>query len=215
MTSWPSRLLKKTSPPICAEDPGEAAERRRGRAVRGKSEARIGQKNKLIHCRWARRGTRPRASRDQRTEWAYIFGAICPAKGKGATASSSCPGGDGRRRWRRSAHRDSVPPSIPAPRRVLIVDQGRLALDAQAARSPTTSPSWRCRHDRSELNPVENVWQFMLRQLVVEPDLQILRRHPSRCACQAWSNLIDQPWKIDVPRHARMGASVLINDRWY
>ena len=42
-------------------------------------EARIGQKNKLTR-RWARRGTRPRAPRDQRTEWAYIFGAICPAK---------------------------------------------------------------------------------------------------------------------------------------
>ena len=40
-------------------------------------EARIGQKNKLTR-RWARRGTRPRAPRDQRTEWAYIFGAICP-----------------------------------------------------------------------------------------------------------------------------------------
>ena len=32
-------------------------------------EARIGQKNKLTR-RWARRGTRPRAPRDQRTEWA-------------------------------------------------------------------------------------------------------------------------------------------------
>jgi len=46
-------------------------------------EARIGQKNKLTR-RWARRGTRPRAAHDQRTKWAYIFGAICPAKGKGA-----------------------------------------------------------------------------------------------------------------------------------
>ena len=46
-------------------------------------EARIGQKNKLTR-RWARRGTRPRAPHDQRTKWAYIFGAICPAKGKGA-----------------------------------------------------------------------------------------------------------------------------------
>jgi hypothetical protein len=27
---------------------------------------------------------RPRAPHDQRTKWAYIFGAICPAKGKGA-----------------------------------------------------------------------------------------------------------------------------------
>ena len=41
-------------------------------------EARIGQP----HTPMGRRGTRPRAPR--RTEWAYIFGAICPAKGKGA-----------------------------------------------------------------------------------------------------------------------------------
>jgi len=46
-------------------------------------EARIGQKNKITR-RWARRGTRPWAPHDQRTAWAYIFGAICPAKGKGA-----------------------------------------------------------------------------------------------------------------------------------
>src|SRR4051794_3782646 len=46
-------------------------------------EARIGQKNKITR-RWARRGTRPSASRDQRTASAYIFGAICPKQGKGA-----------------------------------------------------------------------------------------------------------------------------------
>ena len=46
-------------------------------------EARIGQKNKITR-RWAKRGTRPSAPRDQRTASAYIFGAICPAEGKGA-----------------------------------------------------------------------------------------------------------------------------------
>jgi hypothetical protein len=46
-------------------------------------EARVGQKNAITR-RWARRGTRPRAPHDQRTMWAYIFGAICPAKGKAA-----------------------------------------------------------------------------------------------------------------------------------
>jgi len=44
-------------------------------------ECRIGQKNKITR-RWAKRGTRPRAPHDQRTQWAYIFGAICPAKGE-------------------------------------------------------------------------------------------------------------------------------------
>ena len=46
-------------------------------------EARIGQKNKITR-RWARRGTRPAAPHDQRTRSAYIFGAICPARGSAA-----------------------------------------------------------------------------------------------------------------------------------
>src|SRR6266516_89244 len=46
-------------------------------------EARIGQKNKITR-RWAKRGTRPSAPHDQRTESAYIFGAICPDGGKAA-----------------------------------------------------------------------------------------------------------------------------------
>jgi hypothetical protein len=46
-------------------------------------EARVGQQNKLIR-RLARRGTRPSAPKDQRRVSAWIFGAICPAEGKGA-----------------------------------------------------------------------------------------------------------------------------------
>ena len=47
-------------------------------------EVRVGQKNKITR-RWAKRGTRPSAPKDQRTTSAYIF--ICPNKGK----ASSCP----------------------------------------------------------------------------------------------------------------------------
>lgn len=46
-------------------------------------EARIGQKNGLVR-QWARRGTRPIQPADQRYESAYLFGAICPARGVGA-----------------------------------------------------------------------------------------------------------------------------------
>src|SRR5439155_21176574 len=46
-------------------------------------EARVGQKNKITR-RWAKRGTRPSAPRDQRTASTYIFGAVCPKEGKGA-----------------------------------------------------------------------------------------------------------------------------------
>ena len=37
-------------------------------------EMRVGQKNKLTY-RWARKGSRPRAIHDQRTQSTYLFGA--------------------------------------------------------------------------------------------------------------------------------------------
>ncbi|MCA3413159.1 MAG: hypothetical protein INF84_01040 [Roseomonas sp.] len=46
-------------------------------------EARIGQKNGITR-RWARRGTRPSAPREQRYASTYIFGAVCPQEVKGA-----------------------------------------------------------------------------------------------------------------------------------
>ncbi len=46
-------------------------------------EARVGQKTKLTR-RWAPRGSRPTAPKDQSTKSAYIFGAICPGRGVGA-----------------------------------------------------------------------------------------------------------------------------------
>ena len=45
--------------------------------------ARIGQMNGQVR-QWARRGTRPRQPADQRCDNAYLFGAICPARGAGA-----------------------------------------------------------------------------------------------------------------------------------
>lgn len=51
-------------------------------------EARVGQQGTLTRV-WARRGTRPRAPRDRRHKWAYIFGAVCPARR--ATASLVLP----------------------------------------------------------------------------------------------------------------------------
>src|SRR5262249_48355476 len=41
------------------------------------------QKNKHTY-RWARKGSRPRVAHDQRTQSAYLFGAVCPERGAGA-----------------------------------------------------------------------------------------------------------------------------------
>ena len=152
-------------------------------------EARIGQKNKLTR-RWARRGTRPRAPRDQRTEWAYIFGAICPAKGKSAGLVMPWCDTDAM-----AAHLIEISAAVdPGAHAVLIVDQAGWHLTPKLAipdnitvlALPPRSP---------ELNPVENVWQFMRDNWLSNRIFKSYEDIVALC-CQAWNNLIDQPWKI-------------------
>jgi hypothetical protein len=45
--------------------------------------ARVARQGALTRV-WARRGSRPRAVRDTRYQWACIFGAACPARGVAA-----------------------------------------------------------------------------------------------------------------------------------
>ena len=47
-------------------------------------EARIGQQGSLTRI-WAKRGCRAAAPRDQRYQSAYLFGAVCPSRGVGAS----------------------------------------------------------------------------------------------------------------------------------
>ena len=176
-------------------------------------EARIGQKNKLTR-RWARRGTRPRAPRDQRTEWAYIFGAICPAKGKGAGLVMPWCDTDAM-----AAHLIEISAAVdPGAHAVLIVDQagwqlGFVPLDAQAG-DPRQHHRPGAAATIARVEPGGECLAIHARQLVVEPDLQIQRRHR-----RAVLPSLEQPHRPTmedhVPRHAQMGAWVLINDRWY
>ena len=53
------------------------------------ANARVGQQGTLTRV-WARRGTRPRAVRDTRTTWAYLFGAVCPARAVAAGLVLPC-----------------------------------------------------------------------------------------------------------------------------
>src|SRR5438270_13780573 len=118
-------------------------------------EARIGQKNKITR-RWAKRGTRPSAPRDQRTASTYIFGALCPKRGKGAALILPACNTEAM-----NLHLAEIAAAIaPAAHAVLLVDQAgwhmstRLVVPANITiiALPPKCP---------ELNPVENVWQFM------------------------------------------------------
>ncbi len=152
-------------------------------------EARIGQKNKLTR-RWARKGSRPRAAHDQRTKWAYIFGAICPAKGKAAgLVLPRC--NTQAMQW----HLEEI--STQVARRahaVVLLDRAgwhltdKLDVPANMTLMPLPARA-------PELNPMENIWQFMRDNWLSNRVFNSYEDIVGHC-CEAWNNLVDQPWKI-------------------
>jgi transposase len=152
-------------------------------------EARIGQKNKLTR-RWARRGARPRAPHDQRTAWAYIFGAICPAEGKGAgivMPFCDTPAME--------EHLAEISATVaPDAHAVLILDQAGWHL-ARALVVPKNITILPLPPRSPELNPVENIWQFMRDNWLSNRVFNGYDDIVAHC-CAAWNDLIDQPWRI-------------------
>jgi transposase len=152
-------------------------------------EARIGQKNKITR-RWARRGTRPGAPRDQRTCSAYIFSAICPREGKGAAlVLPRC------NTQAMTLHLAEVSKAVkPRAHAVVLLDQagwhGTKALEVPDNITllplPPRSP---------ELNPVENIWQFLRDNWLSNRVFKSYDDILDHC-CFAWNQLIEQPWKI-------------------
>ena len=152
-------------------------------------EARIGQKNKITR-RWARRGSRPSAPHDQRTRSAYIFGAICPRFGK--AAALVMPWCD---THAMNQHLIEISRNVANnAHAILIMDQAgwhmsnTLVVPDNITILPLP-PKW------PELNPVENIWQFMRdnwlsNRIFLDADTLI-----DHC-CDAWNKLEAQPWRI-------------------
>jgi hypothetical protein len=152
-------------------------------------EARIGQKNKLTR-RWARRGTRPRAPHDQRTAWAYIFGAICPAEGKGAGIVMPFCDTPAMQK-----HLLEISATVASDAHaVLILDRAGWHL-AGALKVPGNITILPLPPRSPELNPVENVWQFLRDNCLSNRVFKGYEDIVAHC-CAAWNDLIDQPWRI-------------------
>ena len=152
-------------------------------------EARIGQKDKITR-RWARRGTQPSVPKDQRTRSASIFGAICPEHGKGAGLVLPFYNTE-----RMSLQLAEIALMVaPGAHAFVQMDQagwhttgklvvpGNITIVALPAECP-------------ELNPVENIWQFMRENWLSNRVFTSYDSIVDHCH-EAWNKLIDQPWHI-------------------
>ncbi len=152
-------------------------------------EARIGQKNKITR-RWAKCGTRPSAPRDQRTASAYIFGAICPEQGKGAGLILPWCNTEAM-----NLHLAAISAEVATGRHAaLLLDQAgwhlsqRLVVPDNITIGPLPA---KC----PELNPQENIWQFMRDNWLSNRVFTCYDNLVDHCS-HAWNKLTDQPWKI-------------------
>jgi transposase len=152
-------------------------------------EARIGQKNGMVR-QWARRGSRPRQPADQRYDSAYLFGAICPARGTGAGLAMPYADTEAMQ-----FHLDEISRRVArGAHAVLLLDRagwhttGHLTIPKNMTLIflPSRAP---------ELNPVENVWQF-LRQTWLSNRVFDTYEAIIEAACDAWNRLMDQPQAI-------------------
>ena len=152
-------------------------------------EARVGQQGTLTRI-WARRGSRPRAPRDRRYTWAWLFGAVCPARQTGAAVIMPEVNVAAM-----NEHLAEISRSVSVGAIALLVLDGagwhsspRLAVPDNIVLLPLPPYA-------PELNPMENIWEFLRANFLSH---RVWNNYPEILhACRhAWNTLIQMPERI-------------------
>jgi hypothetical protein len=153
-------------------------------------EARVGQQGSLTYV-WAETGSRPRKPRDQRYKWTYIFGAVCPARGGGAALILPHVNAEAM-----NLHLAEISTQIaPGAHAVITLDGagwhqlgGKLRVPDNISLLPLPPYS-------PELNPQENIWQFLRQNYLANRVFETYTALVDAC-CEAWNALIATPERV-------------------
>ena len=152
-------------------------------------EARVAQKNGQVY-QWAAKGTRPRQAADQRYENAYIFGAVCPALDKGTALVMPYANTEAMQE-----NLDEISASIAAKAHgVVIMDRAgwhkSVVLSIPDNLSILFLPPY-----SPELNPVENIWQYLRQTYLSNRVFENWAAIVDAC-CDAWNRLTAETGRI-------------------
>ena len=152
-------------------------------------EARFGQQNTTTRL-WATKGSRPRAVKQQQFEYAYLFGAVCPATGE--TEALITP-------WVNKEimthHLQQIATRTqPGRHAVVIMDGAGWHTDDIAQeidnlsiiKLPPYSP---------ELNPIEQVWQWLRQNELANRCFEGYEDIVEQC-CRAWNSFISDSKRV-------------------
>ncbi len=140
---------------------------------------------------WAERGSRPAASRDQRYAWAYLFGAICPARGTGAALVLPFANAE-----MMNLHLIEISGKVaPGAHALMVVDGAGWHQTGDKLRVPDNITLLHLPPYSPELNPVENVWAYLRGNKLSNRVFETYEDIVDAC-CDAWNWLIAQPEQI-------------------
>jgi len=136
---------------------------------------------------WARKGTRPRAVRDTRYEWAHLFGAVCPKRAAGAAIVMPYANTEAMNK-----HLEEISKAVsPGAHAVLVHDgaawHGSKGLTVPANITTITLPPY-----SPELNPAENVWEYLRKNKLANRLYETYEDIVEAC-CEAWNAFIAMP----------------------
>jgi hypothetical protein len=155
---------------------------------------RVGQKNKLTY-RWARKGSRPRATHDQRTQSTYLFGVVCPERGTGAALVLPACNSEAMQ-----LHLDEIATKVtPGAHAIVLLDQAGWH-GGKVLKVPSNMSLMPLPPRAPELNGQETIWQFMRQNWLSNRVFKSFDDIVDHC-CFAWNTLIDQPRKIISVAH--------------
>jgi transposase len=137
---------------------------------------------------WAKRGSRPPAPRDNRHVSAWLFGAVCPARGTGAALALPHVSAEAM-----TLHLAEISTQVaPGAHALLVLDGagwhqtgGRLRVPGNITLLPLPPYA-------PELNPVETIWEYLRGNKL---SFQIWDSYEAirDACCDAWNALVASP----------------------
>ena len=119
-------------------------------------EARVGQQGTHTYV-WAPIGSRPAMVRDNRHDSAYLYGAICPARGVGAAIIMPAANTEGM-----NEHLQEIGTQVaPGAQCLLVCDGAGWHQTGETLEVPDNITLLKLPPYAPELNPMENVWDYL------------------------------------------------------
>lgn len=149
-------------------------------------ETRVGQQGSLTRI-WAEKGTRPRIPRQQQFLYEYIFGAVCPRRQKavGLVLPYACTES-------LQLLLTEISKETPSDRIAVIIMDGAGWHHAHALKIPQNIRFLFLPPYSPELNPVEQIWQYLKDKFLANRVFDSLEDIVDAC-CEAWNAFANNP----------------------